>query len=169
MVWISLLATLAACAAAVFAFRATYIAERTAKTNLALEIRNTYSSQEMYDSMTAIKGFFETYRDDPIAFFLNRKRFCTDEFKGINGHRRRFVHLYHNIRILNKAGLLDEDIIKKIVMPEEVQFLIQYVEPLDKALPDSSSVTFDFFRDLFPGIKRSHAEQQAPQEEARNA
>jgi hypothetical protein len=148
------MSAIAACFAAIFSWRSTHIAKQTAKTNLALQIRNSYSSQEMFDSMVTIKHFFETHGDESIQYYLNQKEYDPEDFKNIDQHRRRFVHLYHNIRILNNAGLLDEKIIKKIVMPEEVEFLFKYVEPLDKTLPLYSTVTFDLFQKLFPEINR---------------
>jgi len=148
------MSAVAACFAAIFSWRSTHIAKQTAKTNLALQIRNAYSSQKMYESMMAIREFFETCKDETILHYLNRKEYDLDGFVSVDQHRRRFVHLYHNIRILNNAGLLDKKTIKKIVMPEEVEFLFKYVEPLDKALPLHSPATFDFFQKLFPKVNR---------------
>jgi len=67
---------------------------------------------------------------------------------------KRVVHLYHNIRILNAAGLLDEKVIGDIVMPEEIRFLFDYVEPLDKVQRLYSATTYEFFQKLFPEINR---------------
>ncbi|MDD5007221.1 MAG: hypothetical protein PHU49_03670 [Syntrophorhabdaceae bacterium] len=152
---ISALAAIAAAFSAYFSFRATELSKIALQGTTAQNIRINYSSREMYESMRYIQIDRDCYQDATNERYKNLEKEKSPSFQIYDMHRRRIVHHFHNIRILSNAGILDKDTVIKIIMPEEVEFLFKYIEPLEKLKSIYEPATFDFFHKLFPTIKRN--------------
>ncbi len=59
-------------------------------------------------------------------------------------------HYFHQIKALLDCGVVDENFVKKLVKSDQVDTLLDIVEPLEKAKSeDYDHSTFDLFRKLY--------------------
>ena len=74
-----------------------------------------------------------------------------DELERIDSARRCFVHLFHKLHRLHQTGVVDDDIVRSVIGPDQVWTLLHISEPLEAAIRSNySHATFDYFQSLYP-------------------
>jgi len=156
---VALIGSLGAVGAALAAWRsakaAQQSAEETRKTGLAeiiIQITDTYSSPEMLSGMIDLRSWKDRHQTDFAKKFAEMRN-DRDEYAKIeqlDKDRRRYSHHFHQIRIMLDSGVVNESFVKQLVSPEQVDFLLEVVQPLEEAInPNYDHSTFDTFRRIY--------------------
>lgn len=138
-----------------------FLMDRTA---LRLQIRNGFASEEMGIAMTRLgkfgrecgndyhqiaKRFGEMLKKLPDEDIPDEK--LTEEeynIRYLNRSRRKYSHYFYGI--YNLSDEVFSNFIKKIVSVDEVQLLLEVVEPMEKAKnPDYNMKMINKFRKIF--------------------
>ncbi len=164
-VWvIQLLSAVGVAAAAFFAWQSSKAAgksaaaadksaeatENTVKAQIVMEITSTYSSSDMGESVKRLHDWKRQYPQDFAQLFEKGLREPNNITEQLDGDRRKVAHYFHPIRAMLDCGVVDEDFVRKLVKPDQVDILLDVVEPLVKAKdPNYDHSTFDTFRRIY--------------------
>ena len=167
-VWvIQLVSALGVATAAVFAWRSSKVAqesakaanksaeatENTVKAQIVIQITSTYSSPEMFESVKRLHDFKRKWEPEFGKIFqqlLENKKHDPKYTAQVDADRRRVSHYFHQISAMLDCGVIDEDFVKKLVKPDQVDTLLEVVEPLEAAKNlDYDHSTFDTFRRIY--------------------
>ena len=164
-VWvIQLLSAVGVAAAAVFAWRSSKAAgksveatENTVKAQIVFQITSNYSSAEMGASVKNLHDWESIHGVDSKKEFDEGLRGKGDtDAKRLDGDRRRVAHYFHQIKNLLDCRVIDENFVKKLVKPDQIDTLLDIVEPLAEVKdPDYDHSTFDTFRRIYRGGKNN--------------
>lgn len=147
--WIPLISSFAAVAAAVAAWRAAKETQKTTIANVVIQIREAYASPEMLKTMMTLLDWKEKHGSDFAKVFGQLWLKRDPNVDKINFARRHYAHQFHTIRFLLEAGVIKRNVIKRIVPKDEVKFLVEVVEPLERQLPTFESTMIDTFRKIY--------------------
>ncbi len=158
-VWvIQLLSAVGVATAAVFAWRSSKAAgksaEATEKTVLAqivIQITDTYSSPDMDEAIKYLHNWKDGHGTEFAKIFSNRlAEGGHSDAEQLDKHRRRYSHHFHQIKTMLDCEVVNEDFVGKLVKPSQVDTLLDVVEPLEKAKGlDYDHSTFDLFRRIY--------------------
>ena len=116
--------------------------EKIVMAQIINQIRDSFSSPEM---SVAIKSLTDLKKEIGVHYPSN-----ITLAKMIDEHRRNYVHLFHKLKILIDSNCISQDFIKKIIYSDEIDLLLNIVEPLEKEKnPKYDKSTFDTFRNIF--------------------
>jgi len=148
---IALIGSLGAAAAATAAWKSARETRKTSLAQIVMQIMAIYSSTEMFDAMKNLRWHQEHTPDFA-------KKFGNETFNSVTigtiDHNRRFIaHYFYRLRLLLETNLVDERFIRQVVTSDQVEFLLEIVEPLDKARnPDYDTSMYVAFRRMFPRV-----------------
>jgi hypothetical protein len=141
--------------AAVAAIAACLSAKATKKTSLAqilMQITDAYSSPEMLSGMLNLRNWQNEHPNDFSTKFAEMRN-DKDEYakiQNLDEDRRRYSHHFYKIWLLSDRGLVNKGFVKKVATREQVDFLLEVIEPLELAInPKYDHSTFDFFRNIY--------------------
>ena len=153
--WVWLILLIGVFVAAIAAIAAWRSAKATKKTGLAqilMQITDAYGSDEMLSGMQKLRNWQRKHPTD-FAEKLGEMRNDLGEYAKIEEEdkaRRRFSHHFYKIWLLFDRGLVNKSFVKKVAPRGQVDFLLEIVEPLEKAInPNYGHSTFDIFRALY--------------------
>lgn len=122
--------TLGVIAATVAAYMAWLAADKTHKSTqaqLISSLLNEYGSDEMQE---ALVGLRKKWKENPTGY---QKKF--EEQKDVDPNwdrwRRRVSHYFHKVAVLYEDALLDRKYVARVATKEQVQFLLEVIEPLE--------------------------------------
>jgi len=142
---------IAACAA-IAAWRSARATEKTGLAQILMKITDAYSSPEMLSGMLNLRKWQKEHPDDYDTKFA-KMRNDKDEYPKIrifDEDRRRYSHHFYKIWLLSDRGLVNESFVKKVATREQVDFLLEVIEPLERATnPKYDHSPFDFFRNIY--------------------
>lgn len=121
-----------------------------------MQIMGEYSSSEMLEGMLRLRTWTEQHGSDSAKIFGELRGSRYDEVKQIDEDRRRYSHYFHRIARLLQVGVVNEDFVKKVLLSSQVDFLLDVVEPLEKALTYYDPSTFDTFRRIYRRSETCH-------------
>lgn len=117
-----------------------------------MQIMATYSSPEMFDAMKNLR-WHQEHTPDFATRFGSGKDLNSATIGKVDLDRRLVAHYFHRLRLLLDTKLVDEKFITKVVTRDQLEFLLEIVEPLDRARhPDYDTSTYDTFRRMFPDV-----------------
>ena len=149
---IPLIGSLGAAGAAIAAWQSAKATKNTVLAQILMQITDAYSSPEMLSRMLNLRNWQEKHQTDFAKKFAEMRN-DRDEYakiEQIDKDRRRYSHHFNKIRLLLDSGLVNESFVKKIAPPEQVDFLLEVIEPLEKALNlNYHHSTFDTFRRIY--------------------
>jgi len=147
---ISLIGSLGAVGAALAAWRSAKETQKTVLAQILMQITDAYSSPEMLPGMLRLRNWQQQHGSDFAKKFGEMRRSDYSEIEQIDKDRRRYSHHFHKIRLLLDAGVVNESFVKKVVSHDQVDFLLEVIEPLEEALnPNYNHSTFDAFRRMY--------------------
>lgn len=115
-----------------------------------MQITDAYSSPEMLSGMLNLRNWQQQHREDFANKFCEMRRSDYSKIEQMDKDRRRFFHHFRKIKLLLDSGVVNENFVKKVVSPGQVDFLLEIIEPLEKALdPNYDYSTFDTFRRIY--------------------
>jgi hypothetical protein len=145
-----LIGVLIAAGAAIAAWRSARAAEKAVSAQILMQIMDAYSSPEMLSGMIRLNEFKGTYKENFAGIFAKTRVSNYNEIKIVDEDRRRFSHHFSKIWRLFESGLVNEKVIKQVATRGQVDFLLEIIEPLEKAInSEYNRVHFDFFRNLY--------------------
>jgi hypothetical protein len=114
----------------------------TMRAQLLILIREEYASPEMRDHIRALYRFRARHPADFETAFRDQYRMaCSEssrepvEMRQVDEARRAYSHLFvHRIGRLLDTSLIDEAFVQKLAGADELQLLLEVVEPLERAL-----------------------------------
>jgi hypothetical protein len=142
---------IAACAA-IAAWRSARATEKTGLAQILMQITDAYSSPEMLSGMLNLLKWQNEHQKDFAAKFAEVRRDKGEyaKIKNLDEDRRRYSHHFHKIRLLSNRGLVNKSFVKKVASREQVDFLLEVIEPMERAMnPKYDHSTFDFFRNIY--------------------
>lgn len=155
------LAFIAALGAGIAAIAALRTAKETRKIVLAQiinDIRDQFSTKQIDECINALKRYKNLHEDIDAEFrsglaLIEQRNMEVPEIE-IDNYRRMYSYIFHKLAILLDGKCIDNGFIKKIIYPDEIDILLNIVEPLEKAKArflnkDYNPKTFDTFRKLF--------------------
>ena len=148
---IALVGSLGAVGAAVGAWKSAKSTKKTVLAQIVMQITSTYSSDEMFESVKKLHNWKRGQGTEFAKVFANRlkERGHTDA-EQLDGDRRRVSHYFHQIRALLDCGVVNENFVKELVKPDQVDTLLDVVQPLAEAKdPKCDKSTFDLFRKIY--------------------
>jgi hypothetical protein len=151
---IPLIGSLGAVGAAIAAWRSAKATRKTVLAQIVIQITSVYGSEEMGESIKRLHAFKHKYKegsDDIFSELLNRpEKEMRTYAKQLDGDRRRVSHYFHQIKSLLDCRVVDENFVKKLIKSDQVDTLLDVVEPLEKAKKtDYDHSTFDTFRRIY--------------------
>jgi hypothetical protein len=150
---VSSIGSVGAIAAAIAAWRYARETRKTYHAQIVLALTESYSSPKMHDAMKNLRWYKENTPDFMERFA--RKDLNESAMSSIDSNRRLYAHYFHRLRILLTTSTIDETFLKRIVSPDQVDFLFEIIEPLDKAAnPDYDTSTYEIFRKLYNRNKK---------------
>ena len=151
IIWvISLIGSLGAVGAALAAWRSAKETRKTVLAQILMQITDAYSSPEMLSGMLNLRKWQQQHGSDFAKKFGEIRRSDYSKIEQIDKDRRRFSHHFHKIKLLLDSGVVNESFVKKVVSPDQVDFLLELIEPLEEALnPNYDHSTFDTFRKVY--------------------
>jgi len=149
---ILLIGVFVAACAAIAAWRSTKATERTGLAQILMQITDAYSSPEMLSGMVNLRSWKEKHPTDFADKFAEMRN-DRDEYakiEQIDKDRRRYSHHFYKIWLLSDRGLVNKGFVKKVAPRDQVDFLLEIIEPLEKAMnPKYDPLTFVFFRSIY--------------------
>lgn len=147
-------AVVGAAFAAFFSWRSSKAAKKTVLAQIVMQITSAYGSEEMGESIKRLHAFKRKYGEgfaDIFSVLLNKpEKEMRTYAKQLDSDRRRVSHYFHQINSLLGCGVVNENFVKKLVKPDQVDTLLDVVEALEKAKnPDYDHSTFDTFRRIY--------------------
>ena len=107
----------------------------------------------MFESVKRLHDFKRKWEPEFGQIFkqlLQNKKYDLEYVAQVDAGRRRVSHYFHQIKALLDCGVVDENFVKKLVKSDQVDTLLDVVQPLEKAKnPDYDHSTFDTFRRLY--------------------
>lgn len=147
---IALIGSLGAVSAALAAWHSAKETQKTVLAQILMQITDAYSSPEMLSGMLNLSNWKQQYGPDFAKKFGELRRNDYSKVEQIDKDRRRYSHHFHKIRLLLDSGVVSENFVKKIVSLGQVDFLLDVIEPLEKALnPNYNHSTFVTFRRIY--------------------
>jgi hypothetical protein len=112
------------------------------KANIILNLTDSFSSQEMNDAMKSLK--------DSVQFLLSGDSQRLPQSITVFDQKRRLItHHFFKIFLLRKNNVIDDKILKTLAQEEDVQYLLEYIEPLETAINKNyNREMFDMYRNL---------------------
>lgn len=150
-IWlISLIGSLGAVGAALAAWRSAKETQKTALAQIIMQITDAYSSPEMLSGMLNLRSWQQQHGLEFAKKFGETRHTDYSKIEQIDKDRRRYSHHFHKIWLLLDSGVVSESFVKKVVSAEQVDFLLEVIEPLEEALnPNYNHSTFDTFRRIY--------------------
>jgi len=149
---ILLLGLIIAACAAIAAWRSARATEKTGLAQILMKITDAYSSPEMLSGMLNLRKWQKEHPGDFAAKFAEMRN-DKDEYakiKNLDEDRRRYSHHFYKIWLLSDRGLVNKSFVKKVATREQVDFLLEVIEPLELEInPKYDHSTFDFFRNIY--------------------
>lgn len=114
------------------------------------KLLDDYFSQTMLNNMLLLKEFQRKHREGfDRAFGLSRVR-SYDLVKDVDIARRCFKSYFYELFFLLETKVVTSSFVKKLVTPGAIAFLLEVIEPLEKATNKNyEKDRFQFFRDLY--------------------
>jgi len=141
-----------AAVAAFFAWRSAKATEKTGLAQILMQITDAYSSDVMLEGMIRLRKWQENHPTDFATKFAEMRN-NKDEYAKIEQEdkaRRRYAHHFYKIWLLSDRKLVTKDFVKKVAPHGQVDFLLEIIEPLEKAInPVYGHSTLDFFRGIY--------------------
>jgi hypothetical protein len=158
----NLLAFIAAIAASIAAFASWRTAEETKKLVLAQiinDIRDQFATKQLEECIKELANYRNLHENFEDQFYaglaLSRYAGSEEPELEIDNCRRMYSHIFHKLIILLNTNCIDKEFIKKIIYADEVDILLNIVEPLEKAKAkflekeDYNHTIFDIVRKIF--------------------
>ena len=149
---ILLIGLIIAALAAVAAWRSARATEKTGLAQILTQITDAYSSPEMLSGMLNLRKWQNEHPKDFATKFAEMRN-DKDEYakiKNLDEDRRRYSHHFYKIWLLLDRGLVNKSFVKKVAPREQVDFLLEVIKPLERAInPKYDHSTFDFFRNIY--------------------
>lgn len=112
------------------------------KANIILNLTDSFSSQEMNDAMKSLKDSVQQVLSGDTKAF-------PQSITVFDQKRRLITHHFFKIFLLRKNNVIDNKILKNITQEEDIQLLINYIEPLETAInKNNNREMFDMYRNL---------------------
>ena len=147
---IPVIGSLGAVGAALAAWRSAKETQKTVLAQILIQITDAYSSPEMLSGMLNLRNWQQQHGLDFATKFGEMRRSNYSKVEPIDKDRRRYSHHFHKIRLLLDSGVVSESFVKKVVSSDQVDFLLEVIEPLERELnPSYDHSTFDTFRRLY--------------------
>lgn len=159
------LALITAIGAALAAYAAWKSAKETKKIVLAQiinDIRDQFNSSDLGDCIKKLNNYRCHHGQDIEDQFFAGLALAERPDNGIGPTeeidvdrcRRIYSHIFHKLKILLDSGCIDIIFIKKIIYRDEVDLLLNIIEPLERTKAqfikkEFNSATFDAFREIF--------------------
>jgi len=130
---IPLLGSLGAIGAAVAAWKSARATRKTTLAQIVIQITGTYSSSDMGESVKRLHNWRKQHPQDFAQLFEKGLREPNNITEQLDEDRRRVSHYFHQIRAMLDCGVVDEKFVKKLVKPDQVDTLLDAVQPLEGA------------------------------------
>ena len=114
-----------------------------------------YANRDMLNSMKSLQRFKKLCENTNKLFdqeFRELEKSDEEKYDNLDADRRRFFLHFYRIYRLNQAKLITDDLIKKMVYPDEVIFLFNTILPLVKSKALSIELPYD--NELFTKFKK---------------
>jgi len=112
------------------------------KANIILNLTDSFSSQEMNDAMKSLKDSLQQVLAGDVKGF-------PQSVTVFDQKRRLITHHFFKIFLLRKNKVIDDKILKNITQEEDIQLLINYIEPLETVINKNyNREMFDMYHDL---------------------
>lgn len=143
-----------AASAAWLSARATHrSAEETQKAifaEIATNVLDAYSSPKMLSSKRELRQWQKEHGEEFAKKFAELRPERTDKINRIDRCRRRVSHHYYKIWRLYDGNIIDEEFVKVLMTPGQLDFLIEVNEPMERAInPDYNKEMFDTLCEIF--------------------
>ena len=149
----AIIAAIGAVIAAFGAWRSASETRKAAQAQIVIKITSTYSSTEMFESVKRLHNFKRKWEPEFGEVFkqlLQNKNVDPDYITQVDTDRRRVSHFFYQVKVLLDCCVVDENFVKKLIKPDQVETLLDVVEPLEKAKnTDYDYSTFDTFRKIY--------------------
>ncbi len=151
---VAALAALGAVVAAIGSWKSAHETRKTSLAQILLQITDAYGSEEMNESIKRLYAHKDKYDEDFARVFSqllsSKEKEQSTYAKQLDGDRRRVSYYFHQIKSLLDCGVIDENFVRKLVKSDQVDTLLDIVEPLEKARnEDYDHSTFDTFRRIY--------------------
>ena len=148
-------AAIMAALATIAAWRSVKATEKSSSAQVIIQLTDSYASEEMLSGMMTLQTFKNRHKTDFARAFDDKRRTSYPDVKEEDEARRRYSHHFHKIYLLYATGLVDKTFVSRIVPKNQVEFLLEVIEPLEDAIgPDYDRTSFDFFHGLYPAATR---------------
>jgi hypothetical protein len=131
---ISAISATAAAVAAIAAWRAVKASHRGVEAQILIQLRTEFSSQPMHDALRLLREFKSTHGGDFVAQFRKHKENNDQTFIDLNNARRVIKGYYLKVYHLQKANIIDKQIIKSLISDIQFDFMIGVLEPFEKVI-----------------------------------
>ena len=112
-----------------------------------------YSSPEMLEALKNLHWHQEHTPD--LATQLADGTLNHSKRSRVEQDTRLVANYFHRLRLLLEIRLVDGGFVKRLITPDQARFLLQMIEPIDKAQnANYDRSTYDVFRSLFPDAGR---------------
>jgi len=147
---VSIIGSLGAVGAAIAAWQSAKATGKTISAQIVMQITSIYRSSDMGKSVKNLHSWREKHPQDFAQLFekgLSEPNNITEQ---LDDDRRRISHYFHQIKSLLDCGVVDEAFVKKLIKTDQVDTLLDVVEPLENAKnPNYDHSTFNTFQKIY--------------------
>jgi len=127
--------------------------KKSLSSDIIIKLRETYATDDMLDGMKRIKDWIDNAKrrnEDYFEKYVKLKN-SYDKYKILDRDRRKLSHYLHTIYTLKKYGNIDDDFVKIMVQKRTIEFLKNYIDPMERVLVDYETAceTFNYFYELY--------------------
>jgi len=134
--------------AAIAAWKSAKATKKTVLAQIIIQITDAYSSREMMKGIENLHAWKRRHGTNFAKKF--REKLDKGEAKQLDEDRRRYSHHFHQIRTMSDCGVVNESFVKKLVKSDQVDTLLDVIQPLEEAKDlNYDRSTFDFFRGIY--------------------
>lgn len=124
---------------------------QTTRAQALLDLTARYQSSEMFDAMTALRAWEREHGAEFAHRFEDALSKKDEKALQLNRYRRIVTHYFHNVIMLYRLKVIDEQAVKTVVFPFQVDFLLEVIEPLERTGVGYNDIRymFDAYRQIY--------------------
>jgi DNA-binding transcriptional ArsR family regulator len=139
-----------AATSAFFAWRSANETRKATHAQLLSALLDAYAEDKMLEAMLTLRQWKQQHGNQFADQFRTLRQTNYSQVIDLDRARRRVSHHFSKICTLHKAGLCDEELVRRVATEGQVQFYRELIEPLELALnPSYDSSCFSYLGSLY--------------------
>jgi len=154
--FINSITVVAACAAAIFSWFSAESSKKNTQALIIMRYKERFASNEILEAMNFIRKWKDENGNCWIDNFRKEYYGDTDLGKKLDNYRRVVSHIYNELVVMCRSGLLSKKAAKKTIHKDEICFMISTIQDMELVVSCNKEIVeemFDYLNSLLPKSK----------------